>query len=124
MGKLYRTTKKKSGLKTADGKTNIIEVGETVRKGSARSQKRSSKITMAIIGNVSMMPLCFQDDVAAMGNSRRDAMRTQSAMEMFKHRKLLQLDPEKSQMLIIGRRSKQNGNECNLKKMEVVKQYR
>ena len=98
MGNLYGliyliNSNTKIRIKT--GKKHIIEVGETVRQGSvlravmnansmeSRTETANHGKAMASIDIVSMTPLCFQYDVAAMGDNKRDIMRNQNVIEVF-----------------------------------------
>ena len=57
------------------------------------------------LGNISLYPLCFVDDIAAVSNSLMDARRHQVAIEVFQDRKRLQLHLEKKSVL--GEQGKQ-----------------
>ena len=58
---------------------------ETADQGRATTNVRKAELG----------PLCFQDDVAAVSNKKIDAIKNQAVLEVFQHRKRLQLHPEK-----------------------------
>ena len=71
----------KISVKTSYGKTEVFELEELVRQGSlgavisANSVVRDAQNGMADskLGNMSLYPLCFVDDKAAVSNSLMDA---------------------------------------------------
>jgi len=127
-------------IKTPYGKTEEYNVGELVRQGSALGATISANslgtvqtdaengMAGAKMGNIHIHPLCFQDDIAAVGNTKAEARRNQSAVEVFQDRKRLQLHPEKSQCLRIKKEKKDMDKEelllLNGKQMKTTSSYK
>jgi len=82
-------------------------LGAVISANSLETVVRDAQNGMAgsRLGKMSLYPLCFVDDIAAVSNSLMDAQRNQVAIEVFQDSKRLQLHPEKKSVL--GEQGKQ-----------------
>jgi len=115
---LWCDNRTKVVIKTPYGKTEEYNVGELVRQGSILGATISANSLGTVVtdaengraetkmGNIHIQPLCFQDDTAAVGNTKVEVLRNQSAVEVYQDRKRLQLHPDKSQCLRINKQTK------------------
>jgi len=89
-------------LFVAYGNTKVFELEELVRQGSVLGAVISANSLETVVrdaqngmagsrmGNISIYPLCFVDDIAAVtSNSLMDARRNQVAIKVFQDRKRL-----------------------------------
>jgi len=123
----------KISVKTPYGNTDVFELEELVRQGSVLGAVISANSLETVVrdaqngmagsrlGNMSLYPLCFVDDIAAVSNSLMDARRNQVAIEVFQDRNRLQLHPEKSQYLVNRGNRKRRDEELKLNGMNMKK---
>jgi len=98
-------------------------LGAVVSANSLETVVRDAQNGMAgsRLGNMSLYPLCFVDDIAAVSNSLMDARRNQVAIKVFQDRKRLQLHPEKSQYLVNRGNRKRRDEEFKLNGINMKK---
>ena len=123
-GKLYRlwyefNRKSKIKIQTGCGESNESTTGENVSQGTVGSGLLSSlnlgqgvhdffqgSTTEISYGNTRLEPLCFQDDVARVCNSREAAQAGCNKMEAITSLKQLEINVDKSSYILLGSKTK------------------